>query len=438
VVGGLKLRFWNEPLEFELRATLPDLGAQILVIMAVFQICFYYNDLYDLHLIRSRTEFAVRLGQSLGAACLLLGLCYYLVPALLIGRGAFFIGVALTVSLIAAGRLTLDSIWHAAAPAQNVLIVGAGDLAVTVARELRRRDDLNLCLVGFVGDEGAAPALPGDLPLVPRSALETVAREQNISRIIVALEERRGKFPVEELARLRLQGVRIEEAHTAVAALTGRVWLRFLRPSWFVFSDGFQRSRIALALKRTLDVVLSVAGLIVLAPVMAIVAVAVGLSSAGPVLYCQVRVGLRGRCFELLKFRSMRADAESSHTAQWARQDDPRVTGVGRFLRRYRLDELPQFWNVLRGEMSFVGPRPERPEFVQMLRERIPYYDERHSVRPGITGWAQVQYRYGANFEDACRKLEYDLFYLQNLSVIFDCAIVLKTLRIVLLGWGAR
>jgi len=204
-----------------------------------------------------------------------------------------------------------------------------------------------------------------------------------------------------------------------------------------VFSDGFRRSRVTLAAKRAIDVLFALAGLILFSPVMAVVAIAVRLDSEGPIIFRQTRVGWRGQCFETLKFRSMRVDAEKAG-AQWAQQDDPRVTRVGAFIRKFRLDELPQFVNVIRGDMSFVGPRPERPVFVKELREVISYYDQRHSVRPGLTGWAQVQYRYGASIEDAFRKLEYDLFYLKNMSILFDCAIVLKTVRIVFSGSTGR
>jgi exopolysaccharide biosynthesis polyprenyl glycosylphosphotransferase len=216
-----------------------------------------------------------------------------------------------------------------------------------------------------------------------------------------------------------------------MAALTGRVWLNAVRPSWFVFSDGFHRSRITNLIKRSLDICFGLLGFMISLPVMVLVAIAVKLESPGPVLYRQERIGWRSKTFEVLKFRSMRTDAEKDG-AQWATINDSRVTGIGKHLRKFRLDELPQFWNVLRGDMSFVGPRPERAVFIAELRKHIPYYDERHSVRPGLTGWAQVQYPYGASVEDAYRKLEYDLFYLKNMSVLFDFAIVFQTIRTVL------
>jgi sugar transferase (PEP-CTERM system associated) len=268
--------------------------------------------------------------------------------------------------------------------------------------------------------------------------LEDIAAQEHVSRIVVALEERRGSLPTGALVRLKVRGIFIEDAHSIISSLTGRVWLQTIRPSWFVFSSGFRRSKFTIVFKRIMDLALSLALLLLAAPVMVLVAIAIRLNSKGPAIYCQARVGLRGDVFDVLKFRSMRQDAEAQNGAQWAQTDDPRVTAVGRFLRKYRLDELPQLINVLRGQMSFVGPRPERPYFVEQLRKEISYYDERHSVRPGITGWAQVQYRYGASVEDAYRKLEYDLFYLKNLSIFFDCSIILQTVRIVLTGFGGR
>ena len=437
---GAWLRFWNSPSEFSAYTKPPDFLLQSLVFVVVFQICFYYSDLYNLNAIRHRNEQLIGLGQSVGSGCLLLGIAYYIFPRLLIGRGVFFISTGLVVTFVVVSRLLLETAWHVAAPKQNVLILGTRDLAVNVARELKRRDDLNIRLVGFV-DPAPRGGVPGDLfgneVLGSAENLEAIATENRISRIVVALEDRRGTLPVRELVRLRVQGVRVEDAHSTIAALSGRVWLQTVRPSWFVFSEGFHRARVTLALKRMLDLACGIVGLVASFPVMLLVGLCVRLESKGPVIYRQTRVGLGGRGFELLKFRSMRADAEQGG-AVWAQKNDTRVTRIGSFLRKYRFDELPQFLNVIRGEMSFVGPRPERPVFVEQLRQQISYYDERHSVRPGLTGWAQVQYEYGSSVEDAYRKLEYDLFYLKNMSILFDVAIVIRTIGIVLTGRGGR
>ena len=442
LVCGVRLRFWGHPDEIGTIMQFPDFAIQGFLIILIFQLCFYYSDLYDLNVTRGRSEQLICLGQSLGSACLLLGALYYIFPGLVIGRGIFLISVFLVAAFVTVNRVVLDRTWQIAAPAQNILIVGTGSMAVSVARQLMTRDDLNIKLVGFIearaGESGPDKVIFGMPVLGAAENLGGTAIEHHVSRIIVAMEDRRGTMPVRELVRLRVQGVRVEDAHSTLSSLTGRIWLESIQPSWFVFTDGFRRSTATLAIKRSLDLALAIIGLVVSLPAMALVAIAVRLDSKGPVIYRQERVGLGGRTFEVLKFRSMRADAEEANGAQWASKDDPRATRVGKFIRKFRLDELPQFVNVIHGEMSFVGPRPERPVFVEQLRKEISYYDERHSVRPGLTGWAQVEYPYGSTVEDAFRKLEYDLFYLKNMSIFFDCAIVLKTIRIVFTGRGGR
>jgi sugar transferase (PEP-CTERM system associated) len=439
---ALRLRFWNDPDEIQALVQFPDILIQGLVVILIVQLCLYYSDLYNLTALRSRSEQLICLGQSLGSACLVLGALYYIFPGLLIGRGTFLISVFFVATFVAINRVVLDRAWQLAAPKQNLLIIGTHEMALNVARELTARDDLNVNLVGFIeahaNESGPATMLFGHRVAGVSDDLERLAMEHRVTRIVVAMKDRRGKMPVRELVRLRVQGVRVEDAHSTMAALTGRIWLESINPSWFVFSDGFRRSRLNLAVKRALDLAFGIFGMVISVPLMVVVALAVRLDSKGPVIFRQERVGLGGRPFELLKFRSMRVDAEETNGAQWATKDDPRTTRVGKFIRKFRLDELPQFVNVVRGEMSFVGPRPERPVFVEQLRKEISYYDERHSVRPGVTGWAQVQYQYGATIEDAYRKLEYDLFYLKNMSIFFDCVIVLKTIHIVLTGGGAR
>ena len=441
LICAVKLRFWNSPAEFDVYLTLPVFAGQAAIVVSVCLACFYYNDLYDLSTGYSAVERVLRVEQSLGAACLLLGLFYFLFPGLLLSRGVFIIGMILVTAVVMLSRKLFDRAWHLTAPVQRVAILGTGQLALELARELTRRGDLGMQLEGFVGGTGTADEnerVFGFPVLGPASEMESITKRRAISRIIVALEDCRGALPTRELVTLRVQGLRVEDAATALSGLTGRVALRAVKPSWFVFSDGFRRSKWNDMLKRALDLAAGTLGFTLSLPVMILVALAVRLDSKGPVIYRQLRVGRMGRRFDVLKFRSMRTDAERENGAQWASENDPRVTKVGRFLRKYRLDELPQFYNVIRGEMSFVGPRPERSEFVQELRKTIPYYDERHSVRPGITGWAQVQYSYGASVEDAFNKLEYDLFYLQNMSLTFDLAIIFRTMRIVIGGHGAR
>jgi sugar transferase (PEP-CTERM system associated) len=441
LVCAVRIRFWDSTPGFNAYTTLPDFGVQVIVFVATLQTCFYYGDLYNLRHTQVRNERMMALAQSLGASCLLLGILYYVFPSLLLGRGVFFISMALVPAFIAVSRVGLDRIWQAAAPRENVAILGTESLACMVASELAKRRDLSVRLRGFIdvrtNQNGGRETLMDHPILSPGQDLLGLVERHEISRIIVALEDRRNTLPVRDLVRLRVQGVRIEDAHSTISALTGREWLATVKPSWFVFSDGFQRSHTTVILKRAVDLASGLIGMVITLPIILLISVVIRLDSRGPIIFRQKRVGLRGKCFEVLKFRTMRTDAEAAGP-QWATDNDPRATWLGRFLRRYRLDELPQFMNVIRGEMSLVGPRPERPEFVEDLRKQISYYDERHSVRPGITGWAQTQYRYGSSVEDAARKLEYDLFYLKNMSIFFDCAIILDTVGIMFSGSGGR
>ncbi|HEY1754858.1 MAG TPA: TIGR03013 family XrtA/PEP-CTERM system glycosyltransferase [Bryobacteraceae bacterium] len=440
LIGAASLRFWGHPSQFQSMVLVPFFAVKALVVVITIQMCCYYNNLYDFHTFRRRQEELIGLGQSEGQACVLLGLLYFAVPDLMLGRGILLIAVLLAGPLIAACRAALDSSWSNTALKQNVLILGSGDLAGALACQFTSRADLNLCIVGFL-QAGRDPEHPASLAgyklLGEMKDLTSAVRNEGVDKIIVALDERRQVLPVHELVRLRMEGIVVEDAQTAMTALSGRVMLDTVQPIWFVFSRGFRRSTIMLAVKRFLDIVCATLGLILTAPIMALTAVVIVLDSGWPVFYQQRRVGLGKRCFNILKFRSMTNNAEGDG-ARWASAGDQRVTRVGRFLRKYRLDEFPQFINVLRGDMSFVGPRPERPEFVEQLRKEILYYDERHTVRPGITGWAQVQYDYGGSVEAAYRKLEYDLFYLQNMSAIFDIMIIVQSVRTVLSGKGGR
>jgi sugar transferase (PEP-CTERM system associated) len=440
VLCAVRLRFWNHPEEISTYILYPDFIIQSAVVLVVCLMCFYYNDLYDARTGFGSAERLLRIEQSVGAASLVLGTVYFMIPELLLGRGVFLIAMVLVTTCAFLDRKLVDRVWQRAS-AQQIVILGAGKLATDVARELTLRNDLRITLNGFIScaTGGEHVEMLAGLPVLGTAAdMEAIAAKRQISRIIVALEDRRGALPTRDLVTLRVRGVHVEDAATALAALTGRISLWAVRPSWFAFSDGFRRSKWNEFVKRVLDMAAGIIGLVLSLPVMAAVAMAIRLDSRGPAIYRQTRVGRTSRPFELLKFRSMRVDAERELGAQWAVEDDPRVTRVGRILRKYRLDELPQFWNVIRGDMSFVGPRPERPVFVEELRKVIPYYDHRHSARPGITGWAQVQYRYGATVEDAISKLEYDLFYLKNTSLMFDLAIIFQTVRIVLGGHGAR
>jgi sugar transferase (PEP-CTERM system associated) len=285
-----------------------------------------------------------------------------------------------------------------------------------------------------VGAPVLNPGVVGSIDDIP-----ALISQLNVHRVVVSLSEARGKLPMDRLLDLRLRGgVMFDHLASVYEEYTGKIAVENLRPSWLIFSDGFRKTRPLLFLKRVADVVLSAVGLLLLSPVMAIVAALVKLTSPGPALYHQERVGLNGRTFTVHKFRTMRSDAEKGTGPVWATANDSRVTTVGRFLRRTRLDEIPQLWNVLRGDMSFVGPRPERPTFVEQLSAQIPFYPQRHVVKPGVTGWAQVRYTYGASVEDAIEKLQYDLYYIKNMSLALDLVIVLETIKTVVLRRGAQ
>ena len=438
IVAGVHLRYVNDPEQFAYYTQLPDFVYRVAVVIVCFSICGYYSELYTTLIDRSVGDQFFRLTQSFGIGCFILATIYFLFPTMQMGRLAFAMGLVLMLGLVTAGRWTIERFWHTAVSKSNVLIVGETKLASDIAREINFRSDLSMKVVGFVAT-GDAPSSEGSVErqqLGRLADLEEIVRAHSIQTVVVALDERRGILPVQKLLRLRTRGIHIEDGRSTLTALTGRIPLETVRSSWFVFSEGFRRTQYTMALKRSIDLALSGAGLILSAPIMLLTALAVRLDSAGPALYRQTRTGLNGEPFELLKFRTMRADAEADGVARWATENDPRVTRLGGFLRKYRFDELPQFVNVIRGNMSFVGPRPERPEFVEKLALEIPYYEERHTLRPGITGWAQVCYPYGSTAEDALRKLEYDLFYLKSVSILFDVAIVLQTVKIILWGRG--
>jgi sugar transferase (PEP-CTERM system associated) len=323
---------------------------------------------------------------------------------------------------------------------RSVLVYGAGANAGRIQQLRRRADQRGFRVVGFVPSRNEECLIPSDRLVVPDKPLSELTRELEIDEIVVAMDDRRQQFPLKELLDCRLAGVEITELTTFLERETGKVYLDILVPSWMIFSTGFRRDFARLYSERAFDVLASFALLVIASPLMLLTVLAIKLEDGlkSPVLYGQPRVGYGGRVFRVLKFRSMRVDAEKDGKARWAQANDDRVTRVGRFIRKTRIDELPQLLNVLRGHMSFVGPRPERPEFVRQLSETIPYYEERHAVKPGITGWAQLCYPYGASEQDAVEKLQYDLYYVKNHGLLFDILILLQTVEVILFGKGAR
>lgn len=415
--------------------------AKSLVVAGVTQVCLYYADLYSLRRLAERRDTFIRMVQALGAASLLLAGFYYWFPSMVIGRGVFAIAAVLAVVFVILWRLTFVWLSGYLGPRERLLLVGTGGAAVSLAREMyERRHDLGVEIVGFVDVDRAMVGMPvinpgviGTVADIPR-----IVDTHAVDRVVVSLGDARGRLPMDQLLSIKMSGVAFDHLASVYEQYTGKIAVENLRPSWFIFSEGFAKGRALLASKRLLDVCTASIGLLIGLPVMAVVAVAVRLTSEGPVLYHQQRVGRHGKPFMIHKFRTMRMNAEAATGAVWAsKAGDPRVTPVGSWLRRTRLDEMPQLWNVLIGEMSFVGPRPERPEFVTDLLAKVPYYEQRHTVRPGITGWAQVRYTYGASIEDALEKLQYDLFYIKHLSISLDLFIIAQTVKTVVRRAGA-
>ena len=411
---------------------------KIAVVTGLCQLCFYYNDLYDLTVVASNRELVVRLLQAAGAAAIVLAVAAFAAPSLILDPATFVTALGVFVVAVICWRMVFNYFAHDPHLEERILIVGTGATARMLARQLGTQQDFAYRLVGFVRDSDELPTVRQHDILGAAGDIDRIIRSRHVDRIVVGISDRRGRLPIEPLLRAKLSGVRVEDATTTYERLTGKILVDDLKPSWLIFSDGFRASRWTRFVKRMLDLALSILLGLLTSPVMLLTAIAVKLDSHGPALYFQERVGENGRVFRIHKFRSMRTDAEQSGSPIWAREQDDRVTRVGRFLRLTRLDELPQLWNVMRGDMSFVGPRPERPFFVEQLAREIPFYMQRHAVKPGITGWAQVKYRYGSTIDDAREKLRYELYYIKHLSIVFDLTIVLDTVKVILFGKGAK
>ena len=408
-----------------------------ILIAAVCQLCLYYSDLYDFRRIADRKELLVRIIQALGGASFVLAAVYYWFPAAMIGRGVFFLAAGFVTALVTGWRIAFEWLSNRVGPHQRLLLVGTGAAAIKLEREIMdRRQALGVEIVGFVDADPNSGARPADgVRVIGRiEDIPAIVKSRAVDRVVVSLADARGKLPMDRLLEMKLQGVTFDHLASVYEEFTGKIAVENLRPSWLIFSSGFHETRARRAAKRFIDVCAATIGLILAAPIMLVVAVLVRVTSPGPVLFRQTRVGQSNRLFTLYKFRSMRADAEAATGPVWSRPDDPRVTRLGQFLRMSRLDELPQLWNVLVGEMSLIGPRPERPEFVEQLTRDIPFYGQRHVVRPGVTGWAQVRYKYGATKEDALEKLQYELYYIKNMSLALDLVIMVHTVKTMISG----
>ena len=393
----------------------------------------------------SRDKFlgvVLRVFLSFIAGFVVLSILYYAVPELLVGRGVLSLGLSFAFFGVFLSRMIFNRFLdNENTVREQILVVGTGQTAAMINRVLRRKADRrSFSIVGYVRYDGAEPKVNCKEVILHDRPLLDIARQHNIEQIVVAMDDARQQFPMHELLDCKLSGIAVTDLQSFFEMQAGKVVVSLLRPSWLVFSDGFAINEFTARLKRVFDLLVSALVLVFALPFMALAVILLLLESRfkSPVLYAQTRVGENGQPFKIYKFRSMIENAEQDGNAVWASVDDSRITTIGSLLRKTRIDELPQLFNVLKGDMSFVGPRPERPEFVSTLKEEIPYYAERHRVKPGITGWAQICYPYGSTVKDAIEKLQYDLYYIKNLSLFLDLLIIMQTLQVVLWGKGGR
>ena len=439
VVLALYLRLGTEGSIYELN----DKNGWYKIIIAVL-ICLlnlYFYDLYDYTVMGNRRELMLRLVQAIGIAWAVLAFLFYVAPPLMIGRGVSLISVPLVLVLLLIWRILIHLLTGHPEIGEKILLVGTGKAANDTAEAVWERRDAGYRIAGFVTENGSKPKdLPAKMNLLGSADnLEEVIRNEKINRVVIAVRERRGTFPTEALLRMSLAGdVDIEECTSFFERITGKVNIEMLRPSWLIFAGRKRDTRLKTFIREVVHRFLALIGLIVSLPFAILTIILIKLESKGAIFYKQERVGKNGKIFEVIKFRSMRTDAEADGKPVWATADDGRTTKVGRVIRKIRVDEIPQFWNIIKGEMSFVGPRPERPHFVAQLAEEIPFYEHRHLVAPGLTGWAQIKYPYGASVADARQKLEYELYYIKNQSLALDLVIIFETVKTVLFGKGAR
>jgi len=399
-----------------------------LLITFVCQTCLYYNELYDLKITNTFTELALRLLQALGFSAIILACIYIVFPETIIGRGIFIVSIAFVIVFIVSWRFCYSLIIDRGIFNQRIILLGSGKFAQNIISEINDKKDCGYTVSLVVPDSSDNADLVFDKNAIKifennYQGLCEIARSFNINKIIVALTEKREIFPTKELLKCRVDGIDVLEGNSFYERLTGKLIVEHINPGWLIFSDGFQKPPFRRFLKRAVDLILSFTFIVILLPVIIIATILIKIDSRGPVFFSQERVGEKRKKYIMYKFRSI---------------NDDRITRVGKFIRKWRIDEIPQLWNVLKGNMSFVGPRPEREFFVKKLGDIIPYYVERFTVKPGITGWTQVSYGYGASVDDAIEKLNYDLFYIKNLSAFMDFVIILRTIKIVLFGKGAR
>jgi sugar transferase (PEP-CTERM system associated) len=437
VMDAIQIRFFNvsyaEALDFQTNLL------RAFVIAVVFQTFLHLRDVYDFRKTSSFGHFFIHLGQALILASCALVIIFYVIPTLEVGRGILAIALILSAIFLTIWHTLLRLYFGLRSPRSNVLVVGTGRLARELVTEILRHAELGINVVGFADDN---PANIGVSIVNPKviglcQDLPKIVTDHKVDHIAVELQDRRGHLPIEDLLTLKTQGIAIEEATSLYERVTGKIALENLKPSWMIFNPGFEVSNSAMLRKRILSILISLLLLAFTFPVLILVVILIKLDSKGPAFHKQERVGMNGKTFVLWKFRSMKVNAEDETGPVWASKNDPRVTRIGRLLRRLRIDEFPQLYNVLRGDMSLVGPRPERPLFVKELLESIPFYHLRHAVKPGVTGWAQINSDYTNSVKGAMEKLQYDLFYVKNMSLLLDMLIVFETAKTVLVRKGS-
>ncbi len=439
IVLAVYLRVGTSGADYELNER--DGWLKVTVATIVCLLILYFYDLYDFAVMGNRRELLLRLVQALGIAWALLAFCFYLIPSLQLGRGISIISVPIVLFSLLIWRIIIHYLMGHPEIGEKILIVGSGKAASDTAEAVWKRRDAGYRIVGIVTEdhEWVNEKLPDAKLLGATDKLEEIVKDGGIDRIVIAIRDRRGVFPTETLLQMSLAGdVSIEECTSFFERVTGQVHLDMLRPSWLIFAGRGRDTRLKTVFRESIHRILGLIGLILSLPISLVTAILIKIDSKGPVFYKQERVGKNGKTIEVIKFRSMRTDAEKDGKPIWATAEDDRTTRVGRIIRKIRVDEIPQFWNIIKGEMMFVGPRPERPHFVSQLADEIQFYEHRHLVAPGLTGWAQVKYPYGASVEDARQKLQYDLYYIKNQSLPLDMVIIFETIKTVLFGKGGR
>lgn len=433
------LRFGSIP-ETEEISNLIEIKFLIFGLTLVF--LSFIIEMYNQEKNSGKKELLLRVFIGIVIAFLLLSSLYYMIPSIMLGRGLLFI------SLVSFGLFQF--LWHFSyralkihGLARKILILGTGPLAHKIG-EIIKSTNHHYVLAGYVNLSSEAVCVPVHSILTNGNGndngngLIDIAKKEKAHKIVVSLSERRGVFPLKEVLSCKFSGIEVVDAPSLYEEMTGKLLIEEIKPSWFIFSDGFRITNFKRISKRILDIFMALIGLLITLPLFPFIALFTKIDSSGPIFFKQLRVGERGKVFTIYKFRTMHHDAEKGNVAVWAQKKDSRVTRTGKILRKIRLDEFPQFYNVLKGDMSIVGPRPERPEFIDELEKLIPYYSERHFAKPGITGWAQIRYPYGSSIKDSIEKLRYDLYYIKHLSLFFDAIIIMETIKVMLFGRGAR